>query len=64
MYYSVTINKKSWSAEKISIAEFEKRGYTIQDARRLGDKDVFYNGRKVAILFESKIEAANFALSK
>lgn len=64
MYYSVSINKEFWTAEKVTEQEFIQKGFSIQSSRRYGDKDVFMNGRKVAVLFKSKKEAATFAFSK
>ena len=62
-YYMVRIDKKSWTKETVTIEETEARGFHVQPARRIGDMDVFYNNHKVAIMFESKIEAAKFALN-
>lgn len=59
-YYIVRKDKKRWTNEKVSIEECESRGFQIQEARRFGDYDMFFDGRPVASLFESKIEAAHY----
>lgn len=62
-FYCVTGDKRSWSREPLSIADLEARGYTVQDARLVGDKDLFYEGRHVAHLFASRADAAHHLLA-
>lgn len=57
-YFSVRVDGRVWSKDPISVAEFEKRGFTVSDSRSIGDKDVFADGQKVATLFITKGDAA------
>lgn len=62
-FYCVTGDKRTWSKEPLSIADLEERGYTVQDARLVGDKDLFHGGRLVAHLFASRADAARHLLA-
>lgn len=60
-YYSVRIDKKSWTKEKIQVSDLESRNVIVQDSRLGGsDKDVFYKDRLVAKLFANRINALKF----
>jgi len=59
-YYIVRKDKKSWTSEKVSIEECKTRGFHVQEARRDGDYDMFFDQHKVAILFSNKTEAAQY----
>ena len=62
MYYTVRIDKKDWTNETITLEEVEAKGFQVQPSRRIGDYDVFYEGKKVSTLFSDKKEAARYAL--
>ena len=63
-YYMVSRDKRFWSKDKISVEEFQRRGYHVQAARtRWGVFDVFKDGHKVAVLFRSKVAAMEFIKS-
>jgi len=64
-FYSVRIDKKSWTKNKeVTIAKLESLGFKVKESRLVGDYDVFCEtGKKVATLFKSKVDAAEYALN-
>jgi hypothetical protein len=64
MFYAVSINRKSWTQREVTIEALQARGFRVTEARRCGEFDVSYDGFKVAILFSSKADAAQYALGK
>lgn len=62
-FYSVRIDKKSWTKDAVGVDFFTSRGCEVAPARRVGDLDVWMQGKKVAILFSSKSAAASYAFS-
>lgn len=59
-YFTVRIDKQMWTNETITLDEIVARGFSVQEARRDGDYDVFYKGKKVSVLFESVNDAIRF----
>lgn len=62
VFYAVTINRRAWSRDAISVAEFTRRGYTVSPARKVGDASLFdaKGQHLLAHLFTSKLDAAEF----
>jgi hypothetical protein len=60
-YYSVRIDKKSWSKDPIKESSFTDKGYTVKESRRGdSDKDVFAEGKLIAKLFIKRSDALKF----
>lgn len=64
MFYPVRIDGQSWTKDQVSAEEFTKRGFELLPARRVGKLDAWLDSHKVAILFETKQEAAAYAMYK
>lgn len=59
-FFSVRVDRQSWTKDAIDPTEFTNRGYSVKPSRSVGEFDVFMDMRKVAILFASKAAAAAY----
>lgn len=65
LYYSVRLDRKSWTKEAVGVDFFERRGAVVKPSRSdVGNMDVFIDGRLAAKLFRSKLAASIYALGK
>jgi hypothetical protein len=62
-YYSVGRNN-SWNTEPVTIKDIEPKGFTVQDSRLSGDKDIFLDGDHAGWLFENQDDQKEFLKEK
>ena len=58
-YYSVGRNN-TWTKESVTIKEITDKGFTVQDSRLHGDKQIFVNGTFAGTLFLNQNDQKNF----